>query len=197
MRILFVWTRPSQTSLRVLCACCALWGAPAAALAAAAQVTPTPAVPTSTAAAERSAGNDSTARVGTVLFDRRVLALLVMGCVVGLVVSWSRGGPPDIRFRLLNKPKKTQLSVLVPPGPAPRLIPSESPNATRARAARSPVPRPAPVSATRPGIIHYIAAFADPAKASERVRVDYLLVSGDSADESPDSPDGSDDSPAS
>jgi hypothetical protein len=177
MRTRFVWARSSQTSLRVLCACCVLWGAPAAAQSA-----------TSTA-------DDSAARIGSVLFDRRVLALLAMGCVVGLVARWGRGGSPGIRFRLFNKPKKTQLSVLVPPGPAPRLIPSESPNAARARSARAPVPRQAPPGATRSGFIDYVAAFSDSAEGSEQTRVDYLLISDDSVAESSGPPDKADGSP--
>jgi hypothetical protein len=195
MRAPFVWTRPSRTSLRVLCACCALWCAPAAALAAPEKITATPAVSTPASAATATA-NDSTARAGGVWFDRRVLALLAIGCVVGLIARRAKGGSPEIRFRLFNKPKKTPLSVLVTPGPAPRLIPSESPKATRARSARAPVPRQAPAGAMRSGVIDYIAAFSDSAEGSERARVDYLLVSDDdSASESPDSPDGSDGPP--
>jgi hypothetical protein len=114
-----------------------------------------------------SVANDSAARIGSGRFDRRVLALLAVGCVVGLVARRSRGGSPGIRFRLFNKPKKTQLSVLVPPGPAPRLIPSESPNATRACSARAPVPRQASTGASRSGFIDYIAAFSDSTEGSE------------------------------
>jgi hypothetical protein len=196
----FVWTRPSQTSLRVLlCACCALWVVPAAALAAPEKITPTPGIPTTAAATETATTtattNDSTARTGGVSFDRRVLVLLAIGCIVGLIAGWvARGGAREPRVRLLHKPKKVQVSVLVPSSPAPRLIPGDSPNATRARWARTPVPRQTPAGAPRPGIIHYLAAFADPAEASEKARVDYLLVSDDVAEEPPDSPGGSDDS---
>jgi hypothetical protein len=196
MRTPFVWTRPSQTSLCALCACCALWGAPAAVLAAPERITPTtmPAASTAAPAAASSLANDPMARIGRVLFDRRVLALLAMGCLIGLLARWVSGGPPEIRFRLLNKPKKTPLSVLVPPGPAPRLVPGDSPNATRARAARVPVPRQAPVGAARSGLVDYIAAFSDSAEGNAGVRVDYLLVSDDSEEEPSDPQDGSDDS---
>jgi hypothetical protein len=190
----FVWTRPSQTSLRVLlCACCALWVVPAAALAAPEKITPPPEIPTTAAATAPT--NDSTARTGGISFDRRVLVLLAIGCIVGLIAGWvARGGAREPRVRLLHKPKKVQVSVLVPSSPAPRLIPGDSPNATRARWARTPVPRQTPAGAPRPAIIHYLAAFADPAEASEKARVDYLLVSDDGVEESSDPPDGSDDS---
>jgi hypothetical protein len=105
-----------------------------------------------------------------------------------MIVGWVSGGPRDTRFRLLNRPKKTRLSVLVPPGPPSRLIPSDSPNATRARWTRAPVSRQTPACATGSGVIDYIAAFADSAEASEGDRVDYLLVSSDSVEESLDPP---------
>ena len=188
MRTPFGWSLTSQTSLQVLCACCALWSAPAAALAAPEQITPTPVISTPAPAAT-SMANDSTARIGGVSFDRRVLTLLAMGCLVGMIAGWVGGGPRETHFRPLNKPKKMRLSVLVPPGPAPRLIPSDSPNATRARWTRAPVSRQTPAGATGSGVIDYIAAFADSAEASEGGRVDYLLVSSDSVGESLDPPD--------
>lgn len=184
MRTPFGWTLRSRASLQVLCACCVLWGAPTAAMSE--QIAPTPGGPAPAPAAAASMTNNSTVRIGSVLFDRRVLTLLAMGCVVGIIAGWTCGGPRETRFRLLNKPKKTHLSVLVPPGPAPRLIPSDSPNATRSRSRRASVPRQTPDNTTRSGIVDYIAAFAD-AKANERGGVDYLLVSGDSV-ESPDPP---------
>jgi hypothetical protein len=147
MRTPIRWTRPSQTSLYALCLC----GAPAA------------------------VANNSIARIGDVLLDRQVLTLLVIGCLVGMIAGWIRRHPREPRVRLLNKPKKTPLSILVPPGPAPRLIPSDSPKVTRPRSTRAPVPRQTPVGAARPRVINYIAAFADSAEASERDRVDYLL----------------------
>ena len=112
-----------------------------------------------------------------------LLTLLVIGCLVGMLAGWVNRGPTEPRVRLFVKPKKTPLSVLVPPGPAPRLIPSDSPKAVRARSTM-PVPRQMP---PRAGAIDYLAAFADSAEASERAQVDYLLVPGDSAEESPDS----------
>jgi hypothetical protein len=187
MRTPFGWTLTVQTSLQVLCACCALLCAPAAALAAPEQIRPMPDVSTPAPATATSMEN-STVRIGGVSFDRRVLTLLAMGCLIGVIAGWLSGGPRETHFRLLNKPKKTHLSVLVPPGPAPRLIPRDSPNATRASSTRAPVPRQTPVGATRSGVIDYIAAFADSGEASEGVRVDYLLVSSDSVGDSVDSP---------
>jgi hypothetical protein len=178
MRTPLRWTRPSQTSLHVLCACCALWGAPAAALAEPEQATPTPVV-SAPAPAAVTVANNSTERIVSVLFDRRVLTLLAIGCLVGMIAGWIGRHPSEPRFRLLNKPKKTSLAILVPPGPAPRLIPGDSPNATRPRSTRAPVARQTPIGAARPRVIDYIAAFTDPATASEGGRVDYLLVSND------------------
>jgi hypothetical protein len=182
MRTPFRWTRPSQTSLYVLFACWALWGAPAAALADAEQITPTTVVSTAAPAAA-TAANNSTARIVSLLFDRRVLTLLAMGCLFGMIVGWVSRDPREPRFRLLNKPKKTPLSILVPPGPAPRLIPSDSPKVTRPRSMRAPVPRQTPVGAARPRVIDYLAAFSDSADGSEGDRVDYVLVLGDSVDQ--------------
>jgi len=183
MRTPFGWTLTSQTSLQVLCTCCALLGTPVAAVATPQQVTPPPVVSTPAPAAPTSTVNNTTARIAGVAFDRRVLTLLAMGCLVGLIAGWVNGGPRDTRFRLLNKQKKTQLSVLVPPGPTPRLIPSDSPNAARARWTTGSVSRQTPV-ATGSGVIDYLAAFADPAEVNEGDAVDYLLVAGDGEDES-------------
>lgn len=129
------------------------------------------------AATASSPANDSTARVGGFSFDRRVFTLLAMGCLVGLIAGWVRAGPREPRLRLLNKPKKTELSVLVSPGPAPRLVPSDSPNATRARWSRAEVSRQTPAGATHPRVLHYFAPFADSAEASEDAHVDFLLES--------------------
>jgi hypothetical protein len=188
MRTPFRWTRPSQTFLHVLYVCCALWGASTAALAEQDQITPTPVVSTSAPAAATVANNNTT-RIGSLVFDRRVLTLLAMGCLIGMIAGWVSRDPREPRVRLLNKPKKTVLSILVPPGPAPRLIPGDCPNATRPRSTRAPVPRQTPVGAARPRVIDYIAAFADPAHASEAGRVDYLLFSGDNVEEALDPPD--------
>ena len=113
-------------------------------------------------------------------FDR-LLALLAIAALVGMIVGWGRGRPRTPRVRLFSKPTKTPLSVLVPPGPAPRLIPSDSPKATRAR---SP-PRPTRANGPRFKVVDYLAAFADSPEASQKERVDYLLVSSDSEEEPP------------
>jgi hypothetical protein len=170
MRTPFRWALQSQASLHILCACCVFSGTPAAALATPGQMTPAPVVsgPASGALSER--------RVVLLLAIGSVVAV---GCVVGMIGGRTSRSPREPRLRLINKPKRTNLSVLVPPGPAPRLIPSDSPNAARKRPAHSPVPRQTPDGTTRSGIVDYLAAFADASKASERERVDYLLVSGD------------------
>jgi len=184
MRTPLRWTLTRHISLHALCACCALWGAPAVTLAVPEQITPTPvtSAPVSTAATPTT--NNGIARVGSVSVVRLVLTLLAVACLIGMIAGWGRGGPRKPRLRLLNKPKKTPLSVLVPPGPAPRLIPSDSPNATRAHGTRTPMSRQLPAGATH---INYLAAFSDSANASERARVDYLLVSSDSEEEPRDS----------
>lgn len=182
MRTPFGWTLRSRTSLRlvrVVCACCAICGAPAVALSAPGQVIASGAVAaTSAAAVAPSAANNGVARADSSSFDRRVLILFAMGCVIGLIAGWVGGAPRDAHVRLFNKPKKkVRLSVLVPPGPAPRLVPGDSPNATRARSTRPPVPRQTPAGATGSGAVDYIAAFGDPADTADRV--DYLLASSD------------------
>jgi len=111
-------------------------------------------------------------------FGWALVALLALVCVVGTIVGWARNGPREPRVRLLARPKKTHLTVLVPPGPAPRLVAGESPNATRARPAPAPVLRTAPAG-TGSGVIDYIAPFADSGEANETARVDYLLEAGD------------------
>lgn len=184
MRTPFGWTLPSQTSLQVVCACCALWGAPAAALAAPEPITPTPVVSTPASAAPISTASDGTRRMEGASFKRGVLPLVVMGCLVGMIIGWVVRSPPDTRFRLLHKPKKMPLSVLVPPTRAARLIPGDSPNATRALSSCAPMPRPAPVSARRLAGIDYIAVFSDSTKPGAGTRVDYLLEAGDGAEES-------------
>jgi hypothetical protein len=200
MRTPFAWTLPSQVSLQAVCACYALWGAPAVGLAASEQIMPppavaTPAVSTASPAAPTSTTNSGTARIGDAVFNRRVLTLVALGCVVGTIIGWVRRSPHVTGVRLLHKPKKMRLSVLVPPTPAPRLVPGDSPNATRARSIRAPLPRQTPAGAPRSGAIDYIAAFADPGKARGGSRVDYLLVSSDSEEESPEAPGGFDGSP--
>jgi hypothetical protein len=195
MRKPFGWTRPTQTSLRALCACCALWVTPAVALPAADHTTPTTAISPTAPASSASLANNRTAQVGGVWFDRRVLMLIAMGCLIGMIAGWASGGPRETRFRLLNKPKKTQVSVLVPPGPAPRLIPGDSPNATRARSTRAPVLRQTPAAGpARSRVIDYIAPFADPAARSEAARIDYLLSSSEDVEQSLDPPNELEDS---
>jgi hypothetical protein len=108
-----------------------------------------------------------------------VLVLVAMVCLVGTIAGWTGKGPRAPRIRLFTRPKKTQLTVLVPPGPTPRLVPGDSPNATRPRPPPAPVPRQSP-DGTGSGIIDYIAPFADPGEASENARVDYLLDPDDS-----------------
>ena len=109
------------------------------------------------------------------------LALVAMAGLVGTIAGLAGRGAREPRVRLLTRPKKTRPTVLVPPGPTPRLVPGESPNATRARPAPAPVLRTAPAG-TGSGIIDYIAPFVGAADASENARVDYLLESGDEAE---------------
>jgi hypothetical protein len=132
------------TSLQVLCACSALLAMPAAAFGAAEQATSPAAIATPASAATPATTDNGNVQVGSVSLDRRVLTLLVMGCVVGMILGWVGGGPRETRLRLLKKAKNTHLAVLVPAGPAPRLIPSDSPNAIRARRTRAPVSRQTP-----------------------------------------------------
>lgn len=165
---------------QVFCACLALWSVPAGSLGAAEQVTPATVVSTPAAAAGTSAARHDTVRIGSVSFDRRALALVAMVCLVGTIAGLATRHPREPRVRSLAKPKRTRLTVLVPPGPAPRLIPGDSPNATRARRARAPVTRMAPAG-TGSGIIDYIAPFVASESASEKARVDYLLDPGDPA----------------
>jgi hypothetical protein len=135
----FGWAPKWLTSLQALCACGALFGAPAGALGATSELAP----PTATAPSIVT----SDAQVFGFSFDRRVLTLLVMGCVVGMIAGWANGGPRETRLRLFKKQKTTHLAVIVPAGPAPRLIPSDSPNVTRARWNRTPVSRRTPAPA--------------------------------------------------
>ena len=103
------------------------------------------------------------------------LALLAVGCCIGLIAGWVGKAPRKTRVRLLTKPKDTDLSVLVAPGPAPRLVPGDSPHATRPHV-RAPLTRqpPAPVRH-----VDYIAAFADSKEGGAGARVDYILESND------------------
>ena|SRR6185503_18209772 len=117
----------------------------------------------------------------------RYVVILALACLVGLVIGWISGAPRGTLLRLLNRPKKTSLPVLVPPGPPPRLVPGDSPNATRARTVAAPGPRQTPVGNRRPGAIDYLAVFGDPPEGSDTTRVDYLLEPGDE-DEPPTDP---------
>lgn len=179
MRTPFRWPLTSRTSLHALCACCALWGVPCAALAAPEQIAPVTVQSAVAPAASTSVAHDSAAQIGGFSVDKRILTLLAMGLFIGLVVGWASGGPRETHFRLFNKPRKTSLPVLVPPGPTPRLIPSDSPYATRARSTHAPIPRQTPAGA-RPGV-DYIAAFAEPAETIDDAQVDFLLESSDSS----------------
>jgi hypothetical protein len=193
MRTPFGWTLRSQASLQIVCACCVLWSAPADARSAAEQITSPTAVSAQPSIAANTIGHNSGTRANSARtsvahsrradspagFDKRVLTLLGMGGVIGLIAGWASGGPRETRFRLFNKPKKTHLSVLVPPGPPPRLIPNESPYATRARWTRDPIPRPMPPPGTQSRVIHYLAPFADSPETSESAQVDYLLEETD------------------
>ena len=62
-----------SASLAALCACCAFFSAPAVA----------------------SGGGFS--------FDRRVLILLAMGCIVGMIAGWVNGGPRETGERPLGR----------------------------------------------------------------------------------------------
>lgn len=99
--------------------------------------------------------------------------LFAIGCVVGLIAGSVRRRR-TIRFGLIHKPQKSSPVVLVPPGPVPRLIPGDSPNATRARQSHAQVLRQTPANATGAGMVDYIAAFAGPEK-TEGKPIDYLL----------------------
>lgn len=118
-------------------------------------------------------------------FGWALLALVAGVFLVGTLSGRARGNPRDTRVRLLAKPKRTGLTVLVPPGPAPRLIPSEAPNATRARPVPAAAPRKMPRASS--GIIDYIAPFVGSGDAGDNARLDYLLEPGE--DEPPDPPD--------
>jgi hypothetical protein len=117
----------------------------------------------------------------------QTLVLLAIACLVGAIAGWARKGARKPRVRLLVRPQKAPPPVLIPPGPTQRLIPSDSPKATRVRPTPTPAPRMTPVSTTRSGIVDYIAPFADSGEATDNARVDYLLESDESI-ESPDSP---------
>jgi hypothetical protein len=117
----------------------------------------------------------------------QLLVLLVLACLAGLIVGWFSGAPRGTLLRLLNKPKKAPPPpVLVPPGPTPRLVPADSPKATRARSIAAPGTRQTPPGIKRSGPIDYIAVFGDPVEGNEATRVDYLLDPGDEEDEATD-----------
>jgi len=104
--------------------------------------------------------------------------LLLLACLVGFVIGWFGGGP-RVLLRLLNKPKKTPPPILIPPGPTPRLVPGDSPNATRARSIPAPGARQTPTGMRRSGPIDYIAVFTGPPDGRDNARVDYLLEPGE------------------
>jgi hypothetical protein len=179
------WTPPRQKSWPLLCVFLTLWNGPAASVGAPKHIMPPSVVSASAPAAAASTTTHETVQIGGLSFDRRVLALVAMVCLVPTIAGRAGRGAREPRVRLLTRPKKTSLTVLVPPGPAPRLVPGESPNATRARPAHAPVPRQAPAGAGS-GIIDYIAPFAGSGEGNEKARVDYLLESGENV-ELPDS----------
>jgi hypothetical protein len=104
------------------------------------------------------------------------LTLLALGCLIGMIAGWVGKHPRRTRLRLLNKPQGRDLSVLVPPGTAPRLVPGDAPNATRPTGTRAPLTRHPPAVVTH---VDYLAAFADPGKGKDTGQVDYVLLSTD------------------
>jgi len=172
------WTLTIQAPLWAMCACCALWSLATAALAAPEHIRPAPVESTAAPVTAASTPSNSAARAGGASIDKRVLVLVTLACVVGLIAGRrsrrSRGTP----LRLLNRPKKTLPSILVPRRPVPPLIPADSPKATRARSA-APARRQTPAGISSSGVVDYIAAFSDSGKEGEAARVDYLLEAGE------------------
>ena len=161
--------------------------APAGATAPSAPIAPNAPTTSIAPTAPTSTATDSTSPPDSAFFNKRVLTLVALGCLAGLLLgSWIRIDPPETRFRLFNKPKKIGPSILIPSTPVPRLIPGDSPNATRARSTRTPIPRQKPEGIARSGLIDYIAVFSGAGKASDATPVDYLLVPDDTADENTD-----------
>jgi hypothetical protein len=173
----------SRVSLLALCTCCAFWGDSLIARAAPAEVTATTVTPTPAPAARGSPQNNASARAGRGSFDKRVLVLVVLAGSVGMIVGWSNRGRREIRFRLLNKPNKAPLPVLVPPRPTARLVPGDLPNATRALRTRAPIPQPIHTGGSRSRVIHYLAVFAESAQPSSQTPIDFLLVEGDGVED--------------
>ena len=152
MRSPFGWTLTTRAPLRILFACCASWGLPAVALAAA------PEEPS---------------------IEKRVLALLVLACALGLIAGQRDRRSRGTHVRLHTKPKKIRPTILVPSGPVPPLIPGDSPKAARRAESTAPVLRQTPDGIPSSGLIDYIAPFSDSGEGSEATRVDYLLEAGE------------------
>jgi hypothetical protein len=163
--------------MRILFACCVFWGLPTAALAVTEDIRP--ALVESTAAPSTSTLSPDVVRADEPSIEKRVLALLALACALGLIVGRRDRRPRGTQLRLHNKPKKTAPTILVPPGPAPPLIPGDSPKATRRAGSTVPVLRQTPDGIPSSGLIDYLAPFSDSAEGSEGTRVDYLLEAGE------------------
>src|SRR5262245_13262016 len=96
-----------------------------------------------------------------------VWMLLGLACLVGMIAGWVSGSR-GTRVRLLNKPTKMLPSVIVSPGPAPRLVPGDSPHAARTHSHHDTTARTPGVAHS--GVIHYIAAFTGSVEARKVVR---------------------------
>jgi hypothetical protein len=164
-------------SMRILFACCVLWGLPTAALAVTEYIQA--GLVESTAAPSASTLNNDIARADDPSIETRVMALLALACALGMIAGQRDRRSRGTQLRLHNKPKKTPPTILVPPGPAPHLIPGDSPKATRRAGSTVPVLRQTPDGIPSSGLIDYIAPFSDSAEGSEATRVDYLLEAGE------------------
>jgi len=163
--------------MRILFACCVLWGLPTAALTATEYIQPAPVE--ATAAPSTSTLNNDVARADEPSIEKRVLALLALACALGLIVGRRDPRPRGTQLRLHNKPKKMPPTILVPPGPAPYLVPGDSPKATRRAGSTVPVLRQTPDGIPSSGLIDYLAPFSASAEGGEGTRVDYLLEAGE------------------
>jgi len=177
MRTPVGWTLTTRAPLRILFACCGFWGLPTAALAATEDIQP--ALVESTAAPATSTPNSDAARADDPSIETRVLALLALACAIGLIAGQRDRRPRGTQLRLHNKPKKALPTILIPPGPAPHLIPGDSPKAARRAGSNAPALRQTPDGIPSSGLIDYIAPFSDSAEGSEGTRVDYLLEAGE------------------
>lgn len=177
MRTPVGWTLTTRAPLRILFACCAFWGLPEAALALTEDIHP--ALVESTAVPATSTLNNDAAGAEDPSIEKRVLALLVLACALGLIAGHRDRRPRGTQLRLHNKPKKTLPTILIPPGPAPHLIPGDSPRATRRAGSNAPVLRQTPDGIPSSGLVDYIAPFSESAEGGEGTRLDYLLEAGE------------------